>query len=204
MNTPNKLTLFRIILVIPFITILAMAVAYNTPGSGFSFTKSPEKSMYMMIAGGIFVLAMITDFIDGYLARKNNQVTSFGKLFDPLADKFITTTALIMLSVLGVVPFYITLMFVLRDLLVDGSRNLAAQNKANIAASWYGKWKTMILSVGLTIVFFVIPFIGGTTDLLNPSWEIWVLIIPILIANVLSLLGGYDYMKQITKYINAK
>ena len=132
MNTPNKLTVLRLFLVIPFIIVLGFAV--SIPES-IDFDKANTKSIYVMVAGGIFAFAMLTDFFDGYLARKNNQVTSFGKLFDPLADKFMTTTALVMLSVLGVVPFYITMLFVLRDLLVDGSRNLAAKNNANVSAS---------------------------------------------------------------------
>ena len=201
MNTPNKLTVLRLLLVIPFIVVLGITVSM---AGNIDFDKFQTKSIYFMIAGGIFALAMITDFLDGYLARKNNQVTSFGKLFDPLADKFMTTSALVMLSVLGVVPFYITLMFILRDLVVDGSRNLAAQNKANVAASWYGKWKTMILSLGIVLVFAVLPFIGGTEDLIAPSWEIFVLIIPIMIANVLSIIGGVDYFWKIRQYINVK
>ena len=132
MNTPNKLTVLRILLVIPFIIILGLAASIK---GDIDFQTNQTKSIYIIIAGAIFAIAMATDFLDGYLARKNNQITSFGKLFDPLADKFMTTSALVMLSVLGVVPFYITLMFILRDLVVDGSRNLAAQNKANVAAS---------------------------------------------------------------------
>ena len=201
MNTPNKLTVLRLLLVIPFITVLGLAASI---GGSIDFDMKQTKAIYFMVAGGIFALAMFTDFLDGYLARKNNQVTSFGKLFDPLADKFMTTSALVMLSVLGIVPFYITLMFILRDLVVDGSRNLAAQNKAEVSASWYGKWKTMILSIGLVVVFFVMPFIGGTEDMIAPSWEIWILIIPILIANVLSIIGGIDYFWKIKQYINVK
>ena len=201
MNTPNKLTVLRLFLVIPFIVVLGLAASIK---GNIDFNAHQTKAIYFMVAGGIFSFAMITDFLDGYLARKNNQVTSFGKLFDPLADKFMTTSALVMLSVLGVVPFYITLMFILRDLVVDGSRNLAAQNNANVAASWYGKWKTMILSIGLVLVFFVLPFIGGIEDTIAPSWEIFVLIIPIMAANVLSIVGGIDYFWKIRQYINVK
>ncbi|WKX02794.1 CDP-diacylglycerol--glycerol-3-phosphate 3-phosphatidyltransferase [Candidatus Mycoplasma mahonii] len=199
MNTPNKLTILRIILVIPFIIIMSLAISID---GALDFFGNKKKAVYLFVAGVIFAVAMITDFIDGYLARKNNQITSFGKLFDPLADKFMTTSALIMLSVLEVVPFYITLLFILRDILVDGSRNISAKHNVSIAASWYGKWKTLLLSIGLLLVFFITPFIHHNLDLINPSWEIWVLIIPILGAELLSVVGGIDYFKQITKYIN--
>jgi len=86
-----------------------------------------------------------------------------------LADKFITTTSLIALSVLGIVPFYITLLFVLRDLLVDGSRNIAAKNNVNVAAGFIGKAKTMLMSIGIVIIFFVEPFINSNRDLINPG-----------------------------------
>jgi CDP-diacylglycerol--glycerol-3-phosphate 3-phosphatidyltransferase len=78
---------------------------------------------------------MITDFLDGYIARKTDTVSDFGKLFDPLADKFITTSALILLAVMRIVPVWVVILFVLRDLVVDGSRNLAAKNNLEISAS---------------------------------------------------------------------
>ena len=194
MNTPNKLTLSRIIMVFPFIILMILAIYYNN-----------EIQKYIMVSTGIvFALAMITDFIDGYLARKNNQITTFGKLFDPLADKFMTTSALIGLSVMGIIPFYITLLFILRDLLVDGSRNLAAKNNVNVAAGFLGKAKTMLMSIGILIIFLVDPFIDAQHDLINPSWEIWVLIFPILLSSILSTISGFKYFKAVTPYINTK
>lgn len=197
MNLPNKLTLARILMVIPFIGLVGAAIYFNG--------QCEENYKYLMISSGtLFALAMITDFIDGYLARKNNQITTFGKLFDPLADKFMTTSALIGLSVLGIIPFYISLIFILRDLLVDGSRNLAAKNNINVAAGLMGKAKTMLMSIGIIIIFFVEPFIDGTKDFINPSWEIWMLILPILISSVLSTISGYKYFMAVVPYINGK
>ena len=197
MNTPNKLTLARIILVIPFIILIIFTIYFkNINDNNYSYT--------MIATGSLFSLAMVTDFIDGFLARKNNQISSFGKLFDPLADKFITTTALIGLSVLGIVPFYISLIFILRDILVDGSRNLAAKNNVIIAASLTGKTKTMIMSLGLVLIFFTAPYISGSVNLINPSWEFWLLILPIIFSALLSTISGYIYFKAIIPYINIK
>lgn len=96
MNTPNKLTLLRIILVLPF---LGLMIASKAIGSSLSFNALNTSTILFVVAGVVFALAMITDFVDGYLARKYNQVTTFGKLFDPLADKIMTTSAMILLSI---------------------------------------------------------------------------------------------------------
>lgn len=196
MNTPNKLTLLRIILVIPFIVLLVLSI--------YALQNKLNYKIMMIASGSVFAFAMLTDFIDGYLARKNNQISTFGKLFDPLADKFITTTALVGLSVLGIIPFYITLTFVLRDLLVDGSRNVAAKNNVNVAAGLIGKAKTMLMSIGLLIIFFTEPYINSTRDLINPSWKIWLLISPIILSSLLSTISGYKYFHAIIPYINIK
>lgn len=201
MNTPNKLTVLRIFFVIPFLALLIASKVINNQISYISLNTS---TILFLIAGIIFALAMITDFIDGKLARKNNQVTTFGKLFDPLADKIITTSGMILLSIIGAVPIYFTLIFVLRDIVVDGSRNLAAANKVNIAASIWGKVKTMLQSVGMLIVFFVLPALIISLDEFNPGWEIWVLNIPLIIASTLSLISGYQYFIKIVPFLKTK
>lgn len=208
MNTPNKLTLLRMILVIPFVALLCATIGlYFNEQHVISFTNINSATICFLTSGIIFVFAMITDFVDGHLARKNNQVTSFGKLFDPLADKFMTTTAMIGLTVLGIVPFWMTIIFVLRDILVDGSRNLAAKHNVNVAASIWGKAKTMLQSIGLTIVFFIYPASNnfGIDYLGNPAnWELFLLNLPILFSTLLSVISGWQYFKQIIPFINAK
>lgn len=206
MNTPNKLTLLRIILVVPFLIFMGLFISKTD--QSVEYTHFNIKTAYLLIAGIIFTLAMITDFIDGKLARKNNQVTTFGKLFDPLADKFMTTSAFIMLSVANIVPWYLTVIMVLRDVLVDGSRNLAAKNNVQVAASFWGKAKTMVQSVGLVIIFFVYPTydFGTATELTGGrfNWELFLLDLPIYIGTVLSVVSGYQYFKNIIPFINAK
>ncbi|MCK5945830.1 MAG: CDP-diacylglycerol--glycerol-3-phosphate 3-phosphatidyltransferase [Mycoplasmataceae bacterium] len=201
MNTPNKLTLLRIILVIPFITLLGMAIYYFFEERTLADSATP----YLLASGGVFTFAMITDALDGYLARKNNQVTTFGKLFDPIADKFITTTAFIGMAVMGIVPFWVTILFVLRDILVDGSRNLAASKNVKVAASVYGKIKTVAQTIGIMIILFATPFIvTNPGNFITLTFELWMLNIPVFIALVASLISGYLYFKQITQYINSK
>lgn len=202
MNTPNKLTLLRIVLVIPFVALLIASKALN---QNLNYESINTSTILFIVSGIVFALAMITDFIDGHLARKNNQVTTFGKLFDPLADKIITTSAMILLTIFGIVPIYFTLIFVLRDIIVDGSRNVAAANKVNVAASWTGKWKTMIQSIGLLAIFFIAPVISNASfDAIKPGWEILVLNIPIMIATILCVVSGYSYFKQITPFLKTK
>lgn len=205
MNTPNKLTLFRMIMVIPFIAFLSISYSDHTP---IDFSDISSLSTWtFLVAGLIFVVAMITDYVDGYLARKNNQVTTFGKLFDPLADKIMTTTAMVFLSLMGIIPFYLTLIFVLRDVLVDGFRNLAASKKIDVSASIYGKAKTMIQSIGITVIFFIYPIFSSDFMVFTPfkgTWELFTLNILIFISAALSSISGFLYFTQVRKFINTK
>lgn len=207
MNTPNKLTLLRVILVVPFLVMMSLyAYEFFKNQQHADFNNFNNATIYFITAGSIFTMAMITDFLDGYLARKNKQITTFGKLFDPLADKFMTTGALIMFSFVGIVPIWVTIIFILRDILVDGSRNLAAKNNVNVAASFWGKSKTMLQSIGIVALFFIYPADDFGTDFM--TWEmsakLWALNVPVIISSVLSIISGAIYFKAIIPYINAK
>lgn len=202
MNTPNKLTLLRLILVVPFLILIGFAIHHYF----LTLSYEGETSYYLLAAGGLFIFAMITDALDGYLARKNNQITTFGKLFDPIADKFMTTAAFISLAILNLVPFWVVIIFVLRDIFVDGIRNLAATNNIKVAASNWGKIKTVIQTIALVLIFFVTPYIsiGSQINYLNPDWKIWLLNIPVFFALIASLIGGYQYFKNIKQFIKTK
>ncbi len=123
MNVPNILTILRVVLVPVFY------LCFN---------------LNCWVALGIFALASFTDFLDGYLARKNNQITNFGKFMDPLADKLLVTTALICFAASGQLPAWVTAIVVGRDLAVDGLRMLAASRNIVMAAGWSGKVKTAV------------------------------------------------------------
>lgn len=195
MNLPNKLTVLRMIFVIPFITFLSLFLFYGD-GKFSSINYSNKETMWLYLSGIVFVLAMLTDWLDGFLARKNNQITSFGKLFDPLADKIITTTAMIFLLLFNYTYVWLVLIFILRDVLVDGSRNLAAVKKLKIEASIYGKLKTVLQSIAIILLFFITPIISQE----NIIW----LNIPLIIAALMSIFSGLLYFKQIIPHIEMK
>lgn len=200
MNTPNKLTIFRIILVIPLIILFSIFAWYvktiQNP-SGFENVTTNKMSQYFLYASGIiFIISMITDFFDGYLARKNDQISMFGKLFDPLADKIITTTTLIFLTIFNYTYIYLTLIFIIRDLIVDGSRNVAATKKLKVEASIFGKLKTLFQSLAIPILLFLSPLIDKSI-----WWHSFILNIPMIIACLMSIISGFFYFKQIIPFI---
>lgn len=127
MNLPNKLTLFRVIL-IPFFVFFLLAPFF--PGYG----------NYIAIA--IFIVASLTDMLDGKIARKYNLVTNFGKFMDPLADKLLVCSALICLIELQMLPSWIVIIIIAREFIISGFRLIASDNGVVIAASYWGKFKT--------------------------------------------------------------
>ncbi|NLK28279.1 MAG: CDP-diacylglycerol--glycerol-3-phosphate 3-phosphatidyltransferase [Clostridiales bacterium] len=140
MNLPNKITIFRVIMIPVFLLF------YLLPGIPYG----------NYIAAGIFIIAALSDFFDGYLARKNNLVTNFGKFMDPLADKLLVSGALICFVEFGLIPAWIVFAIIAREFIISGFRLVASDNGVVIAASWWGKIKTnvqMIMSVMLIINF---------------------------------------------------
>lgn len=195
MNLPNKLTMIRIFLVIPLIAVF-IAFMYYTKFTFAVDTKTPAQ-YFLYAAGTIFIFAMITDAVDGHLARKNNQITTFGKLFDPLADKIITTTTFIFLAVFNYTYVWAVVIFIIRDLIVDGSRNVIAANNLDVAASIWGKLKTVFQSICIPVLLFFIPLIN-----LEVWWHILLINIPTLIALIASIISGFIYFKQVLPIIN--
>ena len=144
MNLPNTLTLFRIILV-PIMVIVSF---FDIPGS---FLGIPTT---MWILNLIFIIASITDKLDGYLARKNNQVTTFGKFLDPIADKILVVTAMILLVDMGRLPAWIPIIVIFREFVVSGYRLIAVQSEGKvIAANIWGKLKTVTQMLGIICMF---------------------------------------------------
>ncbi len=126
MNLPNKLTLLRMLLVPVFVACFYIPVSYAN-----------------IVAAGVFVLAYITDILDGQIARKHNLVTSFGKLMDPMADKLLTCSAFVMLASDALVSPIAVIIIIARELFISGFRLVAVENGKVIAASWLGKIKTI-------------------------------------------------------------
>ncbi|MBP3338939.1 MAG: CDP-diacylglycerol--glycerol-3-phosphate 3-phosphatidyltransferase [Lachnospiraceae bacterium] len=141
MNLPNKLTIFRACM-IPFFVFF---MEVNVLG---------DATKYVAVA--IFIIASITDALDGKIARKYNLVTNFGKFMDPLADKLLVCAALICL--VGVIPSWIVILIISRELIISGFRTIAADNGVVIAASYWGKFKTIFQMVMIIWLIIDLPF----------------------------------------------
>ena len=144
MNLPNKLTIFRIILV-PIMVIISYL---NIPGT---FLEISTTSWILML---IFVIASYTDHLDGKLARKNNQITTFGKFTDPLADKILVLSAMLILVEARKIPAWIPIIVLIREFVVSGYRLVAVENGGKvIAANIWGKLKTLTQMIGIVLMF---------------------------------------------------
>ena len=189
MNLPNKLTIFRIVLV-PLMVIIPFF------GIKQEFLGIPVEYLIIDI---IFIIASITDKLDGYLARKNNQVTTFGKFLDPLADKILVLAAMIMLVEMGKLPAWIPIIVLAREFLVSGYRLIAVEKSGKvIAASKWGKLKTVTQILAIILAFVDLHKFGecfsGTLqggDLIL-NFIVTILMIVQVIATIFS---GLDYMK---------
>ncbi len=157
MNLPNKLTMLRVLLV-PFFVAFLM--------------YEPKIPMLKWAALLVFIVASLTDMLDGMLARKLGLITNFGKFADPLADKMLVCSALVCLSVLGWVPVWMTLVVIIREFIISGFRLVAAEQGKVIAASWWGKWKTAVTMIAVIWQLYLINplgFPGGIKDMAAAS-----------------------------------
>jgi len=144
MNLPNKISMIRI-LIIPIIVIVYYTVS-DTIEVGNTY------NIWWVLVPGLFILASVTDFLDGYIARKYNLVTTFGKFIDPLADKLLVMTALLLLTVENIIPVWIVITILSREFIVTGIRLVAAPTGKVIAASKLGKYKTATTMVALVFL----------------------------------------------------
>lgn len=184
MNLANKLTVMRMILVPIFLVFLVFdCIPYGK-----------------LVATALFIIASITDKLDGYIARSRNQVTNFGKFMDPLADKLLVTAALISLVELSFIPAWAVVVIIAREFSVSGLRTIAASDGTVIAASWWGKIKTVIQMIAIILLLlkvsigeytFLSNFIDGAKVL---SWIFNSLSIYMFyIAVIITIISGVDY-----------
>lgn len=191
MNLPNKLTMLRVIMV-PFFMAFAALCKYGTP----QFSAA-----YGLIAGVLFAVASVTDFLDGYLARKYHLVTDFGKFMDPLADKCLTTAAIIYMVVDGVCSPVVLAVIMFREFAVAGVRMIAAESGTVIAANMWGKVKTVLQMLTIIFYFFGISLTYGNTVLGNLNvwlisyWLCW------LVAAATAI-SGIKYLWDNRSFIN--
>lgn len=181
MNLPNKLTVFRVILIVPFVLVMLGSYA--------------EWAWYMALFGGIagyadyialgiFIIASLTDLLDGRIARKYNLVTNFGKFMDPLADKLLVCAALICLVEMDRIPAWIVIIIMSREFIISGFRLVAADNRVVIAANYWGKFKTTFQMVMVCLMIANIDALAVVTQLV-----MW-------IAVLLTVISLIDYMAK--------
>ena len=188
MNTPTKITVVRLILT-AFILLLLWDAFFSL--IGFNFPKYNVNGVLVqlnyIIAGVIFIIASLTDFLDGYLARKNNQVTDLGKMLDAIADKVLVSPVLIVLAANGFIPTVIPVIYITRDIVVDAIKMQAASKGKVQAAIKSGKYKTASMMVGICLVFFYnIPF-----EFININVALGLL----YLACILSIVSAVEYYK---------
>lgn len=180
MNLPNKLTLFRILLIPVFIVVMLLNI--------------PNK---FLIACGIFIIASITDAMDGHIARKYDLVTDFGKFMDPLADKLLVISALTCMIEAGLVQSWMVIIIVSRELTVSILRAIAAADGKVIAASGGGKLKTISQMVAIIVLLLGANFAN--------KYFLFAGYITILIATLLTLYSGWEYLyKNKELFMNSK
>ena len=167
MNLPNKLTILRVIM-IPF---FVLALLYN----------GGENQTLRYVAAAIFIIASLTDMLDGKIARKYNLVTNFGKFMDPLADKLLVCSALICLVGLKELPAWMVIVIISREFIISGFRLVASDNGVVIAASYWGKFKTTFQMIAVVLLIVGIPALSMVTTAV-----VW-------IALVLTVISLVDY-----------
>ena len=190
MNLPNKLTVMRILLVFVILIISFL----NIPGEVFGI------SLKFLIIEIIFIIASITDHYDGYLARKNNQITTFGKFLDPIADKILVVTTMLLLTERGTLPAWIPIVTIFREFLVSGYRLVEAKEGGNVvAANIWGKIKTVTQMIAIMLMLIdANKFFAFTTAKLPMPWMILNILgsIMMLISVIATIFSGYTYLKN--------
>ena len=174
MNLPNKLTTFRVVL-IPFFVVFVMS---DLAGAASKW-----------VALGIFIVASLTDFLDGYIARKQHLVTNFGKFMDPLADKLLVSAAMICFVELHRMPAWIVLIIIAREFFISGFRLVAAEQGIVIAAGWWGKFKTAFQMFMVIFMIIDLEKLQIVTDIL------------MYIALALTLISMVDYVVKNIKVL---
>lgn len=182
MNLPNKLTIFRVILILPFVVLML---------GGHAGWFGENTFVTDMVSLGIFIVASLTDLLDGKIARKYNLVTNFGKFMDPLADKLLVCAAMIALIEMGRIPSWVVIIIISREFIISGFRLIASDNNVVIAASYWGKFKTTFQMVMVCLMIANIPQIALVTELV-----MWIALALTVISLIDYLVKNKDVMKD--------
>jgi CDP-diacylglycerol--glycerol-3-phosphate 3-phosphatidyltransferase len=185
LNIANVLTMVRIVLVPVFIILLV--VDAEPSGAGVLQPLESGDGIWRWAAAGVFAVAMATDAVDGDLARKRNLITDFGKIADPIADKLLIGAALVMLSLLGELPWWVTVLILIRELGITALRLMMLRTQV-MPASRGGKLKTLLQTAGLQLMLLPLAVIAGW--LADVSF--WIM----MAALVVTVVTGIDYLIQ--------
>lgn len=195
MNVPNRITICRIFLAV----LLLVLLIFPLNRIGFAFPEIRINDEFIidskyLICGVIFLLASLTDYLDGHLARKYNLVTDLGKVIDAIADKILVNGVLIVLATEGYISVIIPVIIVSRDIIVDSIKMVAGQKNGAVGASYAGKVKTTFMMIGVTLLFFYnLPF---------SLFNIYPAEVIIMIATILSIISGVQYYVKNKKYLS--
>ncbi len=189
MNLANKLTILRILLVPIMVVIPFFHIQGNIYGIPIEF----------LVINSIFILAALTDKLDGYIARSRNQITTFGKFLDPIADKIVVVTAMIMLVEFGHLPAWIPIIVIFREFIVSGYRLVAVQKDGNvIAANFWGKLKTVTQMIAIILAFLDPNAYGVIFDGNLTGYEFMINLLVTLtmsVSVIATIFSGYEYIK---------
>ena len=177
MNLPNKLTILRVLMIPFFVVFMLMDI-----------TGGADK----WIAVSLFVIASLTDFLDGYIARKYNLVSNFGKFMDPLADKLLVGAAMICLVEMGRLPAWIVIIIISREFIISGFRLVASDNGIVIAASYWGKFKTVFQ---MAMIIVLICDLGGVFGIIETAL-VWISLILTVVSLVDYVAKNVDVLKD--------
>jgi CDP-diacylglycerol--glycerol-3-phosphate 3-phosphatidyltransferase len=175
MNLPNKLTVFRVVLVPFFVAFLLL---------------SGTNESLKWVALVIFVVASLTDLLDGHIARSRNLVTTFGKFMDPLADKILTISGMICLIELGRIPSWIVVIIVAREFIISGFRLIATEHGIVIAANYWGKWKTTFQMIMIILMIMNLPALQMVTTIV-----MWVALVLTIVSLVTYITQNMDVVR---------
>ena len=176
MSLPNKLTILRMIMIVPFVVFMLVPIG----GAAGKW-----------IALALFVIASLTDLLDGKIARKYNLVTTFGKFMDPLADKLLVCSAMICLVELGRIPAWIVIVIISREFIISGFRLVASDKGVVIAASWWGKFKTTFQMIMIILMIADISALSIVTQIV-----MWIALILTVVSLIDYLVKNKDVMKD--------
>lgn len=188
MNLPNKITCVRLVIsVIVLVLLMVPWQQLNVEFPIYNIYGVENVNVKYLIAGALFIVGSVTDFLDGYIARKYKMVTDFGKVMDAIADKVLVNGVLIILAYDKFIPISVPVIIITRDIVVDSIKMVSGSKGKVIAASWPGKIKTICMMIGLSLVFFYnmpFAFIGS---------GIRIDYLFVYVATIMSIVSGIQY-----------